>query len=518
MWTQRIRAARGDDGVALVAAMGVALVGIAVAAVVITQTIVAVNDSGRDRLRTAEVHAAEAAIDATMAQLEIASPCAIGPFTYGSGTQKANVEIDLDYYVDSTAVSCSDGTFSDSPNRAVVSATSTGEVDSVGLDPERTVQVSLGLTPRVSVSDNAAIYSTSNLTTSTGLQLSPEIAGQNADVWIDQGSWTCNYPSTITGSLIIPDGGYSITASGGKCAITGDLWVENEVYVSGGTAGFINVGGDATIRSGGVRNTGPFNVGGSITAGGSLQNGSSSGWSGHPVTSGGTQSYDVGAANITDIEPVGIPYIDYDFSDWQSLGFVEKQEEDLLAELKSQWNISADQTWRSGPLASCQYQGWISEGRPLKFSTVNSVYDLRDCSTTLLNNDLTVELYADTALFVTNFSSTGTITIKSGDGDDHKLWIISPQSGGGHVPGTIESSPQMTVLDGIETFWYSPKTVTFKSASQINGQIYGGTVYMASPVLFTYTNVGVPGVSLVSAAQTQNGFVVELLYKREVTG
>ncbi len=58
-----------DDGVALVAAMGVALIGIMFSIVVVTVAIMVTRDSARDRVRTAEIHAAESQLDTSILAL-----------------------------------------------------------------------------------------------------------------------------------------------------------------------------------------------------------------------------------------------------------------------------------------------------------------------------------------------------------------------------------------------------------------------------------------------------------------
>ena len=116
-----------DSGIALVSAMGVALIGITVASLVIIQTVVASSDSGRDRLRTSEVHSAEAAIDATMAELEVSTPCgapSFSPLRMGSGSQETQVTVTIQYYDASGAITCNAGVPARMPSRAVVQATS----------------------------------------------------------------------------------------------------------------------------------------------------------------------------------------------------------------------------------------------------------------------------------------------------------------------------------------------------------------------------------------------------------
>lgn len=511
MIRSRIAQAHDDRGVALVAAMGVALIGMMVATVVIAQTIMAANDSGRDRLRTTEVHSAEGVIDAVMNRLESESPCTVAPEVFGAGTQATSVSLEIDYFNDDSAtpIDCPGGVLAALPNRATVRATSVGVQDSQGLNPERTVEASLKLEPRVKLTNQAAIFSADSLTTSSGLVLSPKLLDQMADVWIDDGDWYCNVPATITGGLYLPDGGLRFNSG---CYVSGDTYVENDFNITGVVAGKTTIGGNLTIRSGQLKHTANLKMGQDVTVGGAKQGG---GWT---VTSPGPQKYGVGASSIANLNSVGIPQIDFNFArDWAPLGFVKKNVADMKSALVASWNITPAQTWRSDPLNNCEYHGWIAEGRPLKLPAGNTVYDLRACNTVLVNNNFTMELYGDTALIVKNFNSTGNVTIKSGDGQPHKLWIISPIAGGGYTPGNITSAPELRVQSPVETFWYTPGTLELRSTSALIGQAYGGKVTMASPVAFEYTDVGVPGHSLVSAVQSSSGFVVELLGKREVS-
>ena len=59
-----------ERGSALVAAVAVALIGIALATVVVSASISLAQDSGEDRARTSSIHTAEGGIDAAYAELE----------------------------------------------------------------------------------------------------------------------------------------------------------------------------------------------------------------------------------------------------------------------------------------------------------------------------------------------------------------------------------------------------------------------------------------------------------------
>ncbi len=502
---------RDDEGVALVAAMGVGLVGIAVAGIVITQTIIAVNDSGRDRLRTTEVHAAEAAIDATMAELEYDSPCgapSFSPITLNDGPQATSVSVTIDYFNDDSAdpIACTGGTLNALPNRATVTATAVGVEDSIGLNPERVMQSSLALEPRTQLSEDAAIFSATDVFVGAGFTLSPQLLDQEADVWVDGGDWDCSGGATLKGSLIVPDG--SVNFSNSQCHVAGDLWAQFGVRFPSTASAEYSVDGNVTVRNGDLVNNNPIYIGGDVTAGGSQV-----GY--HPVVANGATKYNVGADSITNIVPVGLPVIDYTPSDWT--GFVHRDDADLAQRIDDQYPLKA---WERSTIDQCNYAGWIGSIKgPVELPSAPTMFDLRGCSNGYDNgfysqSGFEFSLNADTVFFVNNFETSNDFTFSSGDGGNYKLWVIVPHS---HGSGDIINHTPMTIEPPLESFWYAPGSVKIHNNSSFIGQVYGGDVDIHTPAEFVYTNVGVPGVNLVSAAQSSSGFVVELLYKREVS-
>lgn len=502
----RLARSHGDDGVALVAAMGVALIGILVASLVIAQTITASNDSGRDRLRTTEIHSAEAAIDATMAQLETESPCTIDPQNFGNGTQATDVTIDIQYFNDAstTPIACPvGGTPAASPNRATVRATSVGERDSVGLNPERTLEASLALEPRNGLSADAAIFSAAKITVGAGFTLSPQLLDQDADVWVDGGDWDCGAGTTINGSLIVPDG--AVNFNNAKCHVGGDVWAQNGFTNSGGESdATYAVDRNLTVRSGNLEAGAVLNVGGDILVGGSKLGSKT-------ATAVGSSKYNVGAYAIPDRVPVGMPVINYTPSDWA--GFAISDQNNLANLIGSQYTVNPAGMTK---LENCEYLGNIKTiSGAVQLPSTDTLYDLQGCSGGFQSNQgFEFALNADTVFFVNDFASKGTMRFFSGDGQPHKLWVIVPYS---TSTGSITMQIPITINPPIESFWYAPGTVTVQTASSLIGQVYGGDVTINTASDFVFTNVGVPGVDLVSAAQSSSGFVVELLYKREVS-
>lgn len=484
-----------DRGVALVLAMGVALIGISVAAIVVTQVIVASNDSGRDRVRTTEVHSAEGAVDATMAELEVASPCpgpSFSPLTYGSGSQATQVTVAIDYFNDSGPVTCSDtsgftGTLSGVPNRAVVTATSVGVVGGLGIQPERNMQGELKLTPNVSNGVIAAIFASKQLTYNANLQVVPSAVGETADVWLDTGDWNCSGASggkggiTIQGSLYVPDGTLRI---GKDCDIGGDVWVQDGLTLNSDTV----IGGSVTVRSAPLTHAG-FTVGGDVLVGGANDGVGT-------INAPGTVKFNVGAAAIPNHTPVGLPKIEYVEGDWTADGFTAKP---LSSFNGGDCTVSSTVTL-GGTAADPQKQ----------------VYDLLGCDPLDLKNKADFQICEDTALFVSGIKSSSSYTVGSCDGKKHKFWLIIPYS---TPDGNMDSNKGSVEFDSnIESFWYAPEGLYLQTHSTFYGQIYGGDLNLKNDGNYNYVNVGVPGVDLASGtASVSSGFRVELVSKREVS-
>ena len=97
MHIQRSRNWRDDDGVAIVAAVGVAVVGVMLATLVVAQVIIVTQDTGRDRIRTTEIHSAEGVLDAAVYDLTRQLSCDWPDTVVGSGVTATNVGTTVEY-------------------------------------------------------------------------------------------------------------------------------------------------------------------------------------------------------------------------------------------------------------------------------------------------------------------------------------------------------------------------------------------------------------------------------------
>ncbi|MDN4474493.1 hypothetical protein QQX09_01335 [Demequina sp. SYSU T00192] len=509
-------AMRGDSGVALVMAMGIALIGMTVAIIVVTAVVMASNDSGRDRVRTVEVHSAEAAIDATMAELQTGVPCApsFSPASYGTGVTKTTVTVDIDYYDDSGAITCTGAVAPSTPTRAVITATSTANKTQVGAQPVRKVQSEVLLTPITNPGANAAIFSAAGFDPKSNFEVEPAITGESADVWIDTGSWECKGNSgsgggkRTVGSVFVPAGNLTIDAA---CEIQGDVWVQNNLVVTGNAydAPITGTSGNVTVRSGTFTLGKAIEIPGAAKLGGAAPSG---------LTAVGGITANLGAAAIPTLSSVGLPQLEWNAATrnvWVSEGFTIKDAAALGNLQKDSWGGSG------GSAQACGSWSMKNGDTAVQLPTGENVFDLTSCGAIDIKK-AEFELHGDTA-FIVNGISAITTTLKfyttdvdavTGELVPHKVWIIVPYSTGG---GISSQSTSFEVVSPVSAFVYAPGTIDLNPHGDFRGQIYGGVVAPKNKFTMDYTFVGVPGVDLAEGTSAIIGYDVELVNKHEVS-
>lgn len=491
-----------DSGVALVMAMGVALMGIMVAGVVVTMTITAANDSGRDRVRTAEVHSAEGAVDTTMAILQTSTPCpgpAFSGATYGSGSSATTVAVSIEYSKAGVPLTCSSGVLSGIPSKAVITATSTAVKTQQGLQPVRKLQATVNLTPVYSPSATAAIFSASGLGTSAAFHLAPGTPGESANVWIDSGDWSCTGGSSqikTIGSVFIPAGSLNLR---NNCVVDGDVWAQNNLTTSASSESNA-VSGSITVRSGDLALSKPITISGTALLGKATDT---------DLTALGGITANVGAAAIPNLTSVGLPKIEWVPATWTApaQGFTVKTAADFGVLMNASWGTGGNSpcaTWKNTT--------------PIVLPVTKTVFYLPSaCPGTINIQKAALTLRADTAIILNGLSVTQSFSVTS-VGGAHKLWIIVPYSAPATGSRGLESNSTNITFDAnTEAFLYAPGTVSMNPHGNYRGQIYGGTVNLKNDSDMVYENVGVPGVDLGAGTSSIIGFKVELVNKREVS-
>ena len=514
-----------DGGSALVSAIAIALIGIALATVVVASTVEGARTSGEDRTRTAALHTAEGVVDAVFAELEVATPCqwpASGSHAGGTSPSRTQAVATIAYFDEHGGpLACAGGTLSGTPASAVVTAVGSGD----GTDVERAVQTKVNLTPLTVDGRGAAIFASASIMTTNSFTLETTLPDTPVDVWVDSGNVNCNSNVKIDGNLIVVEGTTEIS---GACRVTQDLWSKKKLTVhQAQSAGLATVGQDTYVAAdatlaGGSRYGRDLIVAGAVST-----------WGAGPQVAGSTRT-GVGAAAIPQYQKVGLPEVNYIPSDW--VGFVNTGDR---AQAYKDW-VTANAvtnnapTWSEARLPAgnkCTVAGdnWSLNG-PLLGPTVPTLFDTRYCSQTRFEGNLDIRLRSDIVIFANNFYATGNFRISSADGNQHRAWIIVPdpdptpngvaecnKTVGPNKSGNMKFDSGSLAVAPITFFGYTPCTLETNNTMTFYGQLYGKDVVLRNSMTMRYVPIGIPGVDLPSTnPTTSSGFRVDVVYKREV--
>lgn len=478
-----------DAGVALPAAMGVMIIALSLGALIVATAITSTNDSARNRARTVEVHAAEGLVDIALARLsqgdficELTSERnavdGVGARAAVTYWDKSRNEINCD---PATRVATAEPAYAQIKSTATETST-----PGHGLAPVRTFEaaVVLGKDPKPAV--GAALFSVNSFHPSNSTQ----VRGTGADVWVDAGDYECRNNSTVTGRVFTPSGS---TLLSGSCQTYGPVDAGKDVTLQESA----QVGGDVRAWRGNVRLESPqTRVAGDVRTGGRLLDRSGQ-------ITGTVRENDVLGTN-TNYQSSGLPPVEYSPSDWEGHQVWSRQKfmQNTLPQFPA-----------GGP--NCD---WWEPGLVINLPDVPTVVDL-DCALQLWDTKVVVN--ADTAIFVNNLIANGRVNFVSGDGTEHKLWLITPKSrlnkcqpfggfAGMHFTGLT------TVSKSSPIFLYTPCSVTFTVSTDFAGQVYGQNVDASMFTTFDYVPMGVPGVDLLPGYFDIDGiWDVDVIHKRE---
>ncbi len=519
---------RSDEGSALVAAIGVAMIGFMLSVVVVGVAIATARDSGRDRVRTIEIHAAESVLDEAILGLEEGSPCTFSPEVVGGGATSIDVAVDVDYFDDagSPLTTCAGGQIVGTPAKAILTATGTSQQEMVGIEPSRSILAEVRITPIETEEAGSAIFSAGAFSTGAGFSMSALNPSDHARVWIDSGNWTCSTSVTIDGDLVVPSG--KVNFQNGSCMATGDVWAKTGFYSCCPPSGTFTIGGNLTVYSGNLTIDNPQKFGGNVSIGGTISTGGH--WN-NTTVAGTVCSNNVGSpcGELENYLPVGLPEIDYVPSDWT--GFVVKQPADFATLVKTAWGI-APGSWQESSIDGqpCSPPGWMSSN-PINLTSTETIYNMTSCTFGSGSGGglLTLKVYADTVFFSKSFSAPNGLKIQSGDGQPHTIYFIVPEGGtanngiaesscrGSYCPGNIGfTSGGIQVQEPMSIFLYTPAQLQFPNTSNTRGQMYAGTVTVgAGSGVFKYESVALPGGYLTSSESSSEGSTIEIISKRE---
>lgn len=331
-----------------------------------------------------------------------------------------------------------------------------------------------------------------------------------ATVWVvpdaaTGGDFRCSSGGAIAGSVYLPAG--TVFGAGG-CEVKGDVYAEGNVTIGSGT----KIRGDLVSLNGSVSITGGNIIDGSIYA---KRNVTGSGLSGNfvqnihagenlnlaggapsardRITYGGTftfphSGHDAWAVNSVTKTVVSPPQLP-EAPAWE--GFSQSDLDALVA-----GNLFAKVTWTGG----CTHTWNHPMKEIIEGLSTPTLVDARACSRVDLPGQWgDVKIGTDVIFVAPSFNLVGQNFI-SKNGDEHRIWVISPE-----IPGRNCSTVPAINVQGVKMspdgsskvsgMIFTQCTVHFANASENwQGSIHAGT--MTGQPNFWYKPVGFPGREL----------------------
>jgi hypothetical protein len=496
----RLRAPRGDDGVALVYAIAiVGLVGI----MMLTLVSISISDgkqTGRDRARSQAVTSAEGAVDLALAQVQAAAladiPC---------GGTVTNVEAVPDSMQITTTVQfyASNGSPLTCPpasnviaTQALIKSVSVATPAGGGSTATRSVETLVQLAPKMANDLDKAIFGNAGVTIGQNFDLYGQ-SGPDADIYTN-GDFSCANNQRVRGSVIAQG---TITLSN-RCTIDVDAWSRNGVTLSNANSlvsGDVLVShGNATISAG--------SVGGKVQAVDVLPD---SWCTANP-------------AKCVEGEAAAPPPTQQEFPQI-------KGDNETIEVWKTEGGFS-----NVVELNGCTATDMTNPGRWIaaNASGLSEKTLVRTrCRVTFPPSVNNVKLNRDLAVFAdAGIEISQTVIFSSTDTTVRQMYLINPYDFADRLSGAtcasidpqnpgsagIRLTQQVQMTTTLKELLYSPCDIEKRNLGALTGQVYGGgMVTIGQQTNVTYAPMDVFGVISQNIVES---YTADVLYKRENIG
>jgi hypothetical protein len=561
------RATRRDDrGMAVVAAIGVAFILMMILTIVVAVTVSTTNNSARDRVRTASIHSAEGALDATLAAMEHDIVCvapSFSPLTVGEGAQQTIVTVAIKYYSDDlyeSEVICSGGALAGTATHAIVKATAVPAHAAVGVQPSRTIEARLAVAARGETYTLPGVYAAKGMWLSGTPDFFSPSTSSAPDIWVDTGNLSCtpaiNRQTEIEADVVVGQGDALLQE---WCWFTRDLFVGDDMTWQPNNVdnnsqltrrcndkficGDLTIRGDLTISSSAERLT----TGANVTVGGSISD------PGHRLVANGAVTQHVAGIEEKDIR--GFPTVEYNPANWlgaygMNPGLVADFQNELAWKSYQQCTgsgrnrVCVTKYYGATNVADCNFDSQYYDSTIRLNSAHPMVYDMRDCGEDGLNtrSDVdvmkflstnTIMLYHDTAFIVSGFYNSGTLNFVSANGNPYRVWIIVADTGvptytppaGGAMPTCSSatlydlcSTHILTTAAETPIMWYTKHLFYSEgddaTVNDMYGQMFAGAVVFKDYIDLRFETLPIPNEILWDPGD--QGFDIQLLSKREL--
>lgn len=455
-----------ERGVALIAVMLVSMVCLSLGTVILQLSLHSSDAAAFDGKRLSAVTASESGIDeylADVGSLTGTELCASRTGTMDTTGARYDVTVQL-YDAAGGPIACS---ATASPATALV--TSVGSDGANGREVDRRMQASVALSPNYG-GFGQAIFADQSLTLGNQLMLQDDVLN-DAGIYTN-GDFTSTNNVTVEGPVYV-QGSATISNSG---TFGGGVWANGALSASNG----------ATILSQATSSTSSVSLSNNVSVQGDARAGTS-------ITLSGSSSV---TGSQTSMSPQGAP------------------PQQSFPQLR--WDNATQAAWQAAGYTVNTYTSCATAKAFVDSGPVGS-YVVRitaNCALSWSNNS-TVNLQGNMAIITDGSISTSQRVTFNGVGGTFDLFLMVPYPTTGSpnctTGGTITTS-NLTVLNDLETFVYTPCTVSFanNNSSGWAGQILGATVDLTNHMTLQFRPITVPGAVV-------SGYEAELQFVREIT-
>jgi hypothetical protein len=508
---RRTRERRDDRGNAMIAVIGLLAVTSMITLTVTGATVQALGFTSLTRAGVQSNAAAEAGVDAMLAQLFADNCPASGELTATQGSVDPALTgpaasdpffIATVAYRISAAAAFTPGCPVEAATQIRIQSTGfavdQGVAESASAGDVSAVQAIYGWTPGANSAavTGAAVFSYGTPGLSNSLELL-SFNGNSANIIIAEGNVVCSNSVYVEGDIVAANGNIQLDNT---CSAGGKVWASGTVTLQGNKT----IGGDVIAAGTGLTRIDPqTQIGGGVYARGEIDSWGqrcstgATGWdaAGDACSVARTTGADPVFYNRADVvAPTRPPWVDVAFvaADWQSLG----------------WTVRT----YTGP-CNIDNNG-VKNSQVLAFSTYTTptVIDMRGCSTVTISTSakLTVTMKTDLTFILPKTVNIEDFTATSATSIDRALRFITPDTVADGIPtqtgcGRIDINNQNELEAPIAVMVYTPCPVTNSNQLTWRGQYYAGTVAFSNNSELTYVPIGIPGFDLGNGAGGPGG-------------
>ena len=503
---------RSDDrGNAMIAVIGLLAVTSMITMTVTGATVQALSYTSLTRAGVQSNAAAEAGVDAMLAQLFADACPATGELAATQGSVDPSLTgpaADEPFFVATVAqrisasASWTDGCPVGATTQIRIQSTGfaadLGVAESASAGDASAVQAIYEWTPGANSAavTGAAVFSYGVPGLSNSLELL-SFNGNSANVIVAEGNIVCSNSVYVEGDIVAANGNISLNNT---CGAGGNVWASGTVTLQGNKT----IGGDIIAAGTGTTSIDPSTtIRGGIYARGIISSwgqrcaAPNNGW--NPAGDACSAARNTGASpvfyNRTDVvAPTPPAWVDVDYvaSDWQGRG----------------WNVVN----YTGP---CTIDNrTASDSRVVAFSnyTTPTVIDMRSCGTVIFSSSAKLDLTmrTDLTFIVPTNVNLENFSVFSQGNLDRALRFITPDTVANGAPtttgcGRFDINNRNVVQDSIAILIYSPCTIQNSNQLTWRGQYYGGRVTFSNNSELTYVPIGIPGFDLGNGAGGPGG-------------